>query len=310
MHENDWLSVFAPATVGNVGPGFDVLGLALEQPGDTVRARKHGDRDVVLRQVSGGHSLPPQGAQNTAVVAACAVLELLGEPFGVELELHKGMPVGSGLGSSGASAAAAATAVNLLAGSPLSPAALIPACAEAERVACGSAHADNVAAALLGGVVLVRPDGHAVRLRTGLKLALALVTPAQELETRVARQVIPAAIPLGEVVANSAHLAQLVYGLAVSDAELLRGAIVDVIAEPRRAHLIPGFAEVKAAALGAGALGASISGAGPTLFSLCSDLTQAENVLAAMGAALDRAGRSYRGWVSRLADEGARRVRC
>lgn len=321
---NHWIEVFAPATVANVGPGYDVLGLALSEPGDRVRARLIGSSGVILRtpqtasgeagagpSATGDAKLPPGGEKNTAYVAAKETLRQLGAQWGVELELFKGLPLGSGLGSSGASAAAAAKAVNCLqqdmGGAILDDEALVQIAAQAEATACGSAHADNVAPALMGGIVLVRPEGKVIRIETQLSLFLAMVSPDFELPTRKAREAIPSQLPLGEAIANGANLATLIYGLAKNDLELVALGLHDRIAEPRRAALIPGFEGVKAAALQSGALGSSISGAGPSIFALCSNLKVAETVRRAMSKALAGEAFAHRSWVSPLASEGARR---
>ena len=306
--DSDWIKVTAPPTVANLGPGYDILGLALDAPGDTVRARRT-TTGVHLRQVTGNYALPPAGAHNTASIAATLVLERLGNPFGVELELHKGLPIGSGLGSSGASAVAAAFAVNLLGGSSLSLVDLIEPCALAEKAACGSPHADNVAPALLGGITLVRSQRDVTCIKTRLSLALAVISPEQELKTRDARRAIPEQIPAAEAIYNSAHLASLVYALATDDEELIRCSLSDHIAEPRRAHLINGFAEVKQAALDAGALGASIAGAGPAIFALCASLSSAEAASMAMSDALKRLNHPHKQRVARISLAGAHEVR-
>jgi homoserine kinase len=305
--QEGWIRVFAPATIGNVGPGFDVLGAAVEALGDELEARRCAQPGAHLLEVTGAAGLQV-AADNTACVAAREVLARLGAPWGVELRLHKGLPVGSGLGSSGASAAAAATAVSLLADAPLGPNALLDACAEAERSACGAAHRDNVAPALLGGFVIVRADGSATRVHTPLRLHVALATPQRSLSTRRARQAIPGAIPLDEVVHNTAQVATLIYALAAGEVGLLREALHDRIAEPRRAPLIPGFAQAKQAALAAGALGASISGAGPTIFALCADGAAATSAAAAMSAALHAQGEPHAIRATRIAERGARRI--
>lgn len=310
------VAAFAPATIGNVGPGFDVLGLALEQPGDTVVARRSdrpGAQLVESLPASGpwrnwSDRATPADRRNTAAIAAERTLEQLGVGWGVELELRKGLPVGSGLGSSGASAAAAAFAVNLLAETALPPEALLVACGEAERSACGAAHLDNVAPALLGGIVLLRPDGVPARLTTELPLAVALLTPRQRLDTAKARAALPEQIPLSEAVCNWAAVGALIYGLAAGELELIRAGLFDRVAEPRRAPLVDGFAPIKRAALDGGALGASISGAGPTIFALCESSEVARGVERAMHRAADEVGVAHHSWVSRLAAEGARRV--
>ena len=300
------VSVLAPASIGNVGPGFDVLGLAIDGLGDRVLARRTDCPGVELLKISGTDL--PLSNDNTACVAARLVLEKLGVSWGLQLELEKGLPVGSGLGSSGASAAAAAYAANYLAGNPLDGRILLDACAEAEAAACGAAHRDNVAASLFGGFVLVRADGSYTKIDTDLKLAIALLTPAESLATRTARAAIPTELPRDETVANAAALATLVYAVAVNDSRLIRGAIVDQIAEPRRAHLIPGFLQTKEAALEAGALGASISGAGPTIFALCASMGDASVVSQAMARRYAALGLGYRRHVGCVAWRGTHRV--
>ncbi|MBW2735052.1 MAG: homoserine kinase [Deltaproteobacteria bacterium] len=305
--------VYAPASIGNVGPGFDVLGLCLESPGDRIFARRAEKGVRMTRLVPLDEKdcpavvsvMPPMDARNTACVAATAVLERLGVDWGVELELYKGLPVGSGLGSSGASAVAAAVAVNELAGAPLRREELLFACAKAEGAACGAPHADNVAPALLGGFVLVRSNGSVTRIESPLSLWVAMVTPKAELPTREARAAIPTEIPLAEAVHNSAQLATMVYGLACGDLSLLQGAIDDHIAEPRRALMIPAFFEVKAAALQAGALGCSISGAGPSIFALCATEEMAQACEEAMSGALQEVPIAHRHWTSRVNTHGA-----
>jgi homoserine kinase len=310
MKERKWIEVFAPATVANLGPGYDVLGLALTHPGDIVRARKNkAFRGVRMLRISGDHAFLPSDRRNTACVAAERVLEQLSpKDGGIELELHKGLPIGSGLGSSGASAVAAAVAVNALFDNSLTRSELVEPCARAEEAACGASHADNVAPALLGGITLVRSADDVSQIQCSLPLALALVSPLQELPTREARQVIPPQIPLSEVVKNSALVASLTYALAMSDLSLIRRSLVDPIAEPRRAHLIPGFADVKNAAIEAGALGSSISGAGPTIFALCETIASAREVEQAMAAALTAQAIPFTSNVSPISRQGARIV--
>ena len=303
----DQVTVFAPATIGNVGPGFDILGLALEKPGDTVTARRvpGSAGRVRLVEVTGEGDLAKGDEKNTAVVAANGVLQGLEVAWGVDLVLHKGLPIGSGLGSSGASAVAAAKAVNLLAGEPRGDEELVAICARAEQSACGAAHADNVAPALLGGFVLVQPGGALLRLQTDLTLTVALVRPELELKTEVARACLPSAIELSDVSHNLSAVGTLAYGLGAGDVDVLRSVLDDRVAEPHRAHLIPGFFEVKAAAMKSGALWSSISGAGPTLFAVCEDEQRAEQVVAAMSAVLQGRGQAHQAWWCKVAQTGA-----
>ena len=287
------VSVFAPATVANVASGFDVLGFAIEEPGDLVLVRRVPGELVRLVAVEGdGGRLPREPERNTATVAISGLLEKLGRPFGVEVELHKRMPLASGLGSSAASAVAGVVAANILAGEPLDRRELLPFVMEAERVACGSAHADNVAPALLGGFVLIRSYDplDVVRLPVPPSLCAAIVHPHIEVKTEDARKILKRDIRLSRAVEQWGNLAGLVASLYEGDLALLSRCLKDVVAEPVRSLLIPGFPSVKQAALEAGALGCSISGSGPSLFALCSSTETARGVARAMAGAFGRAG--------------------
>jgi homoserine kinase len=284
--------VFAPATVANVASGFDVLGFALDAPGDTVTLARVPGRAVRVASVTGDGGRLPTDARNTAAVAVDGFLESIGRPFGAEISLEKGMPLSSGLGSSAASAVAAVTAANILAGSPRTARDLLPFTMEAERVACGSAHADNVAPALLGGFVLIRSYEplDVVRLPVPRGLSCAVAHPHTELRTEDARRVLKKEIRLKDAIRQWGNLAALVAALYNGDLALLGRSLQDVVAEPARSLLIPGFDGVKAAALAAGALGCSISGSGPSVFALCSSAEDARRVGAAMAAAFTEAG--------------------
>jgi homoserine kinase len=287
------VKVFAPATVANVASGFDVLGFALERPGDTVRLSRKAEKRVDLVAVHGdGGKLPLDPARNTAGVAVTRFLEARGFPFGVDLVLEKGMPLASGLGSSAASAVAGVVAANLLAGEPCSPRELLPFTLQAEQVACGAAHADNVAPALLGGFVLIRSYDplDIVRLPVPEGLAVATAHPHTEIRTEDARRILKKEVRLADAVRQWGNLAALVAALYEGDLELLGRSLQDVVAEPRRAMLIPGFAEVKAAALASGALGCSISGSGPSMFALCASMDKAWSAGKSMQETFRRVG--------------------
>jgi len=304
--------VFAPASVTNLGPGFDVLGLALNAPGDTVTARQatNGSSDVTIVAIRGdGGALPMDPRHNTAGVAAVATLRRAGITCGIELEIDKGLSLGSGLGSSAASAAAAAYAVNLLMDSPLEPTDLIPPCVEAEGVVSGT-HADNVTPALLGGLALVRSVDplDIVRLPVPDGLLVVCATPAFELSTRYARQVLPESVSLQQMVAATANLGALVSACHSGDLDLLARSIADDVVAPARAQLIPGAEAVIEAAQAAGALGSSISGAGPTIFALCSPAADTNHVGAAMSQAFERAGLDSELNISPSSCPGARQI--
>jgi homoserine kinase len=287
------VTVFAPATVANVASGFDVLGFALEQPGDVVTLTRTVEKTVTVSDIRGdGGRLPRDPEKNTSAVAAGSFLREIGMPFGVRIELEKRMPLASGLGSSAASAVAAAVGANILAGNPLPAEKLLPFTMQAEKAACGSAHADNVAPSLLGGFVLIRSYEplDVVKLPVPPGLACAVVHPHTEVRTEDARRILKKEIRLSDAIRQWGNLAALVAALYRGDLPLLGRSLQDVVAEPVRSVLIPGFASVKAAALAAGALGCSISGSGPSVFALCASLAACEAVGAAMREAFRAAG--------------------
>jgi homoserine kinase len=305
------ITAFAPATVSNLACGFDVLGFALEAPGDEVTASLTAD-GVSIDDITGdGGRLPREAGRNTAGVAAQAMLRALGESRGVGLTIRKGLPLASGLGGSAASAAAAVVAVNALVGGH-APIEMLIACAlEGERLGAGSGHADNVAPAICGGLVLVRtqnpPDVIPLPIPAGL--TAVVVHPALEIETSRARAMLGDTVPLAAAIQQWANLGALVHGLHMADFALIGRALHDTIAEPRRAALVPGLADIKRAAADAGALGCSLSGSGPSLFALCADPQIASRVGPAMAAAVQRAiGSRPQIYTSAIARQGARIV--
>jgi homoserine kinase len=305
------VSVFAPATVANLGPGFDILGLALQGCGDIVTASRAPTPGVHIIAIDGdGGLLPHDPLRNTAAVAATHVLRRAGmADVGVGLSLHKGMPLGSGLGSSAASAAAAAMAVNLLLGSPLRKQALIEPCVEAEAAVSGR-HADNVAPALLGGLVLIRSLDplDVVRLPVPEGVTAVVVTPDMALPTREARAALPPQVPLRDLIHSTAQVAALVSACYANDLGLLSRALDERVVTTARLPLIPGGAQAIAAAKDAGALGASISGAGPSIFALCRSERSAAEVAVAMQRAFRAAGLGSRAISSPADAPGARRL--
>jgi homoserine kinase len=250
--------------------------------------------------------LPRDPEKNTASVAARRFLEAIDFPFGVEVTLYKQMPMSSGLGSSAASSVAAVYAANILAGSPLTVRQLLPFTMQAEEMACGSAHADNVAPALLGGFVLIRSYEplDVVQLPVPPGLAAATVHPNTEIKTEDARRILKKELRLSDAVLQWGNLAALVAALFTGDLELLSRSLQDVVAEPRRGLLIPGFAEVKQAALENGALGCSISGSGPSVFSLCASMDKARVVGAAMQRAFAEIGLDAKVYLSAINESG------
>lgn len=290
MTRPEVVRVFAPASLSNLGPGFDVLGLALASPGDVVRARRSATPGV--RIVSATDGLPTDPDRNTAGIAARETLRRAGmTDVGIELEVEKGMPIGTGMGSSAASAAAAAVAVNLLLGAPLRKLELVGPCVEAEAAVSGR-HGDNVSPALLGGLVLVRsldpPD--VLRIPVPEGLMVTVVTPAFELPTRMARAALPESVPLRSLVRSTANIAALIAACYAGDVALLARSLEEDVVVPVRARLIPGAEAVMRAAHDGGALGSSISGAGPSIFALSHSEARARAVGDAMAEAFAREG--------------------
>jgi homoserine kinase len=307
----DSVTAFAPATVSNVACGFDVLGFALDAPGDDVTARWLGAR-VTIDEIAGdGGRLPRDAAKNTAGIAAIALLRTLGESRGVALRVRKRLPLSSGLGGSAASAVAAVVAVDALLGAR-TPLDTLLACAfEGERDGAGSAHADNIAPCLYGGFVLVRrpepPD--IIRLPVPDGLTAVVVHPDLEIETARARALLGTTVPLRDAIRQWANLGALVDALHRADFSQLSRSLEDTIAEPRRAVLVPGLSAIKDAAAEAGALGCSLSGSGPSVFALCHGTDVAARVAAAMTAAVLRhTGGRPQTYVSPIASRGARVV--
>jgi homoserine kinase len=284
------IAVFAPATVSNVACGFDVLGFALDEPGDVVMAEPANAPGVIIRAIEGDEGrLTMEPERNTAGAAALALLDRLQTRRGVALTIHKGIPLESGIGSSGASAVAAVVAVNELLGRPASTDVLVACAMAGERVGCGAQHPDNVAPALLGGFVLARqaspPD--VVRLPVPEGLACALLHPKLRVNTAEARALLGPTVPLAAAVRQWGNLGALVAALYTGDLPLLGRSLEDVVAEPLRASLVPGFHRVKAAALASGALGCSLSGSGPSIFALAPSIDTARQAGAVMQATFD-----------------------
>lgn len=303
-------TAFAPGGVGNVGPGLDILGLAVAGAGDQVRAEWTATPGIQVLE-SGHPSLATDPTRHSAALAARAVLATagarLGRGRGIALRVRKGLPLSGGQGGSAASAVAGAVAANALLGLPLDRAGLLAACLEAEEAVAGR-HLDNIAPSLLGGIVLIRcmetPD--LVQLPVPDELTVVLVRPEQQLRTADARAVLPAMLGREVALHQAAQVGAMVAALALGDYALLGRAIDDRIAEPARARLLPGFAEAKAAALAAGALGSSISGSGPTAFALTRGRAAGERVAAAMVAAYAAAGQPSAARVAPVDRVGAR----
>jgi homoserine kinase len=308
-------TAFGPATVANVAVGFDILGFAVEASGDRVTVTKTREPSVTIGEISDadgapfGPEIPLDPARNTATVGLAALLEERGLDFGFRVSVVKGIALGSGLGGSASSAVASLVAANALLAEPLSPEELMPYALLGEQAASGAIHPDNVAPCLFGGLTLVTSLSpfRFVRLPVPREILTVLVHPHVRVDTRGARRMLRAEVPLADLIRQTASLAGFVAGCYTGDLELIRETLRDHVVEPQRAPLIPAFAEVKAAALAEGALGASISGSGPTIFAWVTSPDAAERVRHAMLRAFQtHGGTEADSWVSPVSEVGAR----
>lgn len=306
------IKVFAPATVANLGCGFDAMGLAIDAPGDELTVEMNNEKRLIIKKITGdGGKLSKDPMQNTASVSIMALLKSLDLNQGFTLSLKKQMPLGSGLGSSAASSAAGAFAVNELLGRPYTREELVLFAMEGERIACGAAHADNVAPAMLGGIVLIRSYDpfDVIELPVPKKLHVVVVHPDLVLMTKDSRSVIPQNISVKTGIKQWSNTAALVAGLFSGDMELIGRAIEDYVAEPNRKGLIRSFDTVKEAAMHAGALGCSISGSGPSVFALADSKVKAENIAKAMKSQFRKAGIPSQAYVSKVNNQGVKIMR-
>lgn len=303
------IRAFAPATVANVCCGFDILGFAVDAPGDEVKLTLRDDAVIKITSITGdGGKLPREADRNTAGVAVISFLKSLEKEQGVDIELIKNLPLGSGMGSSAASGVAALVAINHLMGNPYTREQLVPHAMEAERIACGSAHADNVAPSLLGGFVLVRDYQplDVVKISTTEKLYCTLVHPHLELKTEDSRRVLRQSLALKDVITQSGNIAGLMIGLTKPDYALIGRSLKDVIAEPIRSAFIPGFNNLRNVAIASGALGCGISGSGPTIFALSENEAHAVVAGNAMQQEFLKHKLQSNVYVSKVNQEGAR----
>ena len=301
-------TAFAPASVGNVAIGFDIMGFAVDALGDRVTVARRSTPGVEIAAVRGiAGELPRAPGDNTAGQALLALAEALQPDFGFRVEIDKGIPLASGLGGSAASAVGAVVAANALLPQAMSRIELLRFALAGEAVASGSRHADNTAASLFGGLVLTvgidQPRVKQIPVPAGIRAVI--VHPHMFLATAKARAILKRNVELSDFVWQTAHLAGFISGCYTDDLDMIRASLEDVVIEPQRAALIPGFPEVRRAAMAAGALGCSISGAGPALFAWTLE-TSAPAVLVAMREEFARRSLSSDGWVVELASAGAR----
>jgi homoserine kinase len=303
------VTVHAPATIANVGCGFDVLGLCLTAPYDTITLRRRDQPGLTIRHLD-DYNLPTDPYHNVAGAALLALLREVPETLGFEVEITKGIRPGSGIGSSAASAAGAVVAANALLGNRFDNKQLIDMAMYGEAVASGVRHADNIAPAICGGFTLVRavqPVLDVVALPAPA-LWVAVVHPQFEVKTKEARAVLPTQVPLSLAVRQWANVCGLVAGFLTQDHGLISRSLDDYIVEPARAALLPGLADAKQRAIAAGSLGGGISGSGPSIFMLNKDEATAHAAAEAMGAVYRKMGIAFHLHVGPIASQGARVV--
>ena len=301
----DYLKIFSPATVANVSCGFDSMGFAVDDIGDEMTFTKTKEKGVKITNITGA-DLTYNVDKNAASAVVKKMLLEANANFGIELTIHKGFSPGSGLGSSAASAAGAAFGANQLLGNKYSELELTKFAMFGEEVACGSAIADNVAAAIYGGFVLVRSYQplEIVKLPVPTALRVVAIHPQIEVKTKDAREVLPKEIPLKNAITQWANVGGLVSGLFTNDYTLISNSLVDLVAEPARKNLIPHFDNVKNSALNAGALGAGISGSGPTIFALCKGDEIAKKVYKNINETYQKTGIDFELFISKVNPEG------
>ena len=312
---NKTARAFAPASVANVAVGFDILGFSFAGCGDTVEVEwspgesVHGVTVTEIRDGpfgSGAGKIPKDSLRNTAAVSVQAMLNKLALKGAVRLKIEKGIPLSSGMGGSAASAVASVVAINALLERHLDWIELLDFALEGEKVASGGMHLDNVLPCLRGGLNLVAAPGQYVKWKVPNELYCALVHPDIEIQTRFARSLLSENTTLKLHVEQSGYLGGFLAGLALPDWDMIKATLHDVIVEPQRSQLIPGFNQAKESALKAGALGFSISGSGPTVFALARGRAAAEKSSEAIRRALTAAGLSSHSWVAPVEAEGAR----
>jgi len=299
------IKVFSPASIANLSCGYDILGVCLDNIGDEITVRKTKKKGVVIKKVS-GQKLSTDISLNVAGVSATALLNETKVNCGFEIEIHKGIKPGSGIGSSAASSAGSVFAINKLIGEPYTNKELIKFAMYGEMAASGSKHADNVAAVLLGGFTFVRNsiENDYFKLNTSIEIAFTVIHPKIELKTKDSRAVVKDKVLLKNMIEQSANLGAFISGLYTEDYDLIGRSLKDVIIEPLRSVLIPKFEKIKSVSINSGALGCGISGSGPSVFAMCKGVTTAINVGNAMKKIYDKLDLDYDVHISCVNDIG------
>jgi homoserine kinase len=302
--------IFSPGTVANVGCGFDVLGFCLDAIGDEMVIRKTPEKGIRIVTIE-GYELPYEASKNVAGVSAFAIYEAAKPDFGFEIELYKHIKPGSGIGSSSASAAGSVFGINQILGIPYNRTELAAFAMKGEALASKAEHADNIAPALFGGFTLVKSIEplEILQLPTPEDLYVVIFHPQIEIKTSEARELLPTKILLSQATAQWANLGSLVHALHTNDYGLMGRALKDVIIEPHRAKLIPEFEALKSSSLNAGALGTSIAGSGPSIFSICKGEAVAKQVEAAQIKLFKQTAITFETYVSKINTQGIKLIK-
>ncbi|MEP3836857.1 MAG: homoserine kinase [Algibacter sp.] len=301
------IKIFSPATVANVACGFDVLGFCLDSVGDHMVIRKTDKKGIHITKIE-NFDLPFEAELNVAGVSALAMYNAIDVDFGFEIEIYKNIKPGSGIGSSAASAVGSVFGMNELIGRPFNKTQLTEFAIKGEALASKCEHADNLAPALFGGFTLVKSISplQILEIPTPDNLFATIIHPQIEIKTSESRAILPKEVPLTNAIEQWANLGSLVHALHTSNYELISNSLIDVIVEPFRSQLIPHFNDVKHAVLSAGALGAGISGSGPSIFSLSNGLETANSVKKAMTDIYSKTGIEFEIHVTKINTEGVK----
>ncbi len=309
--KSEWIKVAAPATTSNIGPGFDTFGLALKEPYDVIEGRRT-ESGLSILEISGpgSESIPLDPEKNSVCIAASEVMKRSGEKFGIEFKITKGIRPGSGIGSSGASAAGGAYLAHLMCGEKLCQNELVLCAAHAEDVTSGGLHADNVAPCLVGGFTVIRSyqPFDMISIKPPENLGLVVALPDIYIETREARKVIPREVPIKHLVYHVGNAACLVHGMVTGDLKLIGRSVQDLVSEPNRAYLVPHIKDAESAAMSHGALASFLGGSGPCIMSFYDKDTHDGNIIAEnVRSVFTQAGIGCKTWVTDCG-EGCRRI--
>ncbi len=303
------VKLFSPATVANVSCGFDVLGFCLDAIGDEMIIRKTVEKGIKITKIE-GYDLPFEVEKNVAGVSALALYHDANPDCGFEIEIYKHIKPGSGVGSSAASAAGSVYGMNLLLGSPYSPLELTAFAMKGEALASQCEHADNIAPTLFGGFTLVKSLDplEVLQIPTPADLFAVVIHPQIEIKTADSRKILPESISLKNAITQWSNVGSLIHGLHTNDYELISRSLNDVVVEPFRSQLIPGFERIKRTALESGALGTGISGSGPSVFNLCKSEATAHKIEQAIRVDYKKQEIPFEIYVSKINLDGIKQI--